>query len=109
MQITTELKNFLIRVRQMLPKDKREQFARNIRLHFETIEMDDLAGWTISGALVGSLCEILPLDMITGVDDWVEVGATLGACVGYARSNKERKIRREIQQIIEEEVRHAMV
>jgi hypothetical protein len=108
-KLTTEVRNFLLRIKQIVPQEKQEQFARNIRLHFEAVEMDDLAGCTIAGALLGSLCEILPLDVLTGVDDWVEIGAALGAWIGYARSSKERQIRREIQTIIEEEVRRALV
>jgi hypothetical protein len=108
MKLTHDLESFLLRIRGILPANKREQFSRNIRIHFEKLAMDDLAGCTIAGALLGSAAELLPLDMITGVDDWVEIGASLGAWVGYARSSKERQIRREIQRIIDEEVRSAL-
>lgn len=108
MKITNEVQRFLLRVKSIIPVEKQEQFARNIRVHFEKLAMDDLAGCTIAGALLGSLCEILPLDTLTGIDDWVEVGAALGAWVGYARSSKEREVRKQIQEIIEEEIRHAL-
>lgn len=108
MKLASDLERFLVRVKGILPSDKREQFARNIRLHFEKLTMDDMAGCTIAGALLGSAAELLPLDVVTGVDDWVEIGAALGAWVGYARSSRERQLRKEIQRIIDEEVRSAL-
>jgi hypothetical protein len=108
MQIPTELKNVLIKLKTAIPAERQAQFASNVREHLEALEMDDMVGCTIAGALVGTVCEILPLDTITGIHDWVEIGATLGAWIGYARSTKERKLRKEIQRMIEEELRHAL-
>ena len=108
MQVTSSIKDFLLRAKEKIPAEKQEQFARNIRQHLEALEMDDMVGCTILGALVGTVCEVLPLDTVTGIHDWVEIGATLGAWIGYARSAKERKLRKQIQQMIEEELRHAL-
>jgi hypothetical protein len=44
------------------------------------------------------------LDTITGVDDWVEVGAALGATIGYVVTAKERRTRKEVELAIREEV-----
>ena len=108
MKLNSELKACLVRLKDRIPADKREEFARNIRAHLEAIEIDDLAGYIIAGSVIGAICELLPLDTITGVDDWVEVGAALGGLVGYIRTSQQRRMRREIQTIIERELRHAL-
>ena len=108
MKINTELKAFLVRLNQRIPVEKREEFARNIRTHLEAIEIDDLAGFVIAGSVVGAICELLPLDTITGVDDWVEIGAALGGLVGYVRTSQQRRMRKQMQDIIEQELRHAL-
>ena len=66
-------------------------------------------GYTIIGALVGGVCEIFRLDTITGIDDWVEIGAVLGAAIGFVATQKERKARNQIERIIYEEVQRALV
>src|ERR1019366_8340197 len=91
-----------------LPPEKRAEFIGRIRQRLSYLQVDDLAGYTIMGALVGAVCEILPLDTITGVDDWLEVGAAVGAAVGYVVTRKERQARRDVEQIIAEEVNRAL-
>ena len=108
MNIPYEIQRLLLRLKQIVPPDKQQQFARNIRFQLENLAFDDLAGCTIAGALLGSLCELLPLDVLTGVDDWVEIGAALGAWVGYARSSRERQMRKDLQRIIEEEMKDVL-
>jgi hypothetical protein len=108
MKINSDLKAFLLRLKEKVPAEKREEFCRNIRTHLEAIEIDDLAGYIIAGSVVGAICELLPLDTITGVDDWVEVGAALGGLVGYVRTSQQRRLRKELQQVIEQELRNAL-
>ena len=108
MKLTQQLKDILLMVHDKLPPDKRAEFAARIRLRLQHLQLDDLAGYAIVGALVGAVCEILPLDTITGIDDWVEVGAALGAAVGYVVTRKERQARHDIEQIIAEEVDRAL-
>jgi hypothetical protein len=103
-----ELQRLLLRLKQIVPPHKQQQFATNLRLQLDKLVFDDITGCVIAGALLGSLCEILPLDTLTGIDDWVEIGAALGAWAGYARSSRERAMRKELQRIIEEEMRHAL-
>jgi hypothetical protein len=104
MKLNDQLKEILMQINAKLPPEKRAEFARRIRERFKTLQIDDLAGYTIAGALVGAVCEALPLDTITGVDDWVEVGAALGATIGYVVTAKERRTRREVELAIREEV-----
>lgn len=108
MKINRELKNLLMRLKERIPAEKRAQFTRNIRTHLEAIEMDDLTGCVIAGSVLGAVCELLPLDTITGVDDWVEIGAAVGGLVGYGRTARQRRTRQQIQAIIEKELRHVL-
>lgn len=108
MNINSDLKALLVRLKQRIPPEKREEFASNIRTHLEAIEIDDLAGYIIAGSVVGAICELLPLDTITGVDDWVEIGAALGGLVGYVRTSQQRRLRKQLQEIIEQELRNAL-
>lgn len=108
MKINTELKAFLVRLKERVLAEKREEFARNIRTHLEAIEIDDLAGFVIAGSVAGAFCELLPLDVITGVDDWVEIGAAVGGLIGYARTSQQRRLRKQLQEVIEQELRHAL-
>ena len=108
MKINGQLKALLVRLKEKLPPEKREEFARNMRTHLEAIEIDDLAGFVIAGSVAGAFCELLPLDVITGVDDWVEIGAAVGGLVGYARTSQQRRLRKQLQEVIEQELRNAL-
>lgn len=108
MKINKELKRLLMRLKERVPAEKREQFARNIRTHLEAVEIDSLTGGVIAGSLVGALCEALPLDTLTGIDDWVEIGAALGGFVGYGRTAHQRKMRQQIEAVIQKELRHVL-
>lgn len=106
--MNTDLKSFLVRLKEKVPAEKREEFARNIRAHLEAIEIDDLVGYVIAGSVIGAVLDVLPLSYISGVDDWVEVGAAIGGLVGYVRTSQQRRMRKELQEVIERELRHAM-
>ena len=108
MQLNPQLKDMLLKINGTLPPEKRAQFVGCIRERLTYLQVDDLAGYTIMGALVGAVCEILPLHTVTGVDDWVEVGAAVGAAVGYVVTRKERQARKDVEQIIAEEVNRAL-
>ena len=108
MQLSQKMKDMLLKINNTLPPDKRAQFADRIRERLGSLQVDDLIGYTIAGALVGAVCDILPLSTITRVDDWVEVGAALGAAVGYVVTRKERETRKDVEQIIAEEVDRAL-
>ena len=42
MKINSELKAFLLRLKERVPAEKRDEFAKNIRAKLEEIEIDDL-------------------------------------------------------------------
>ena len=98
MKLNQPLKDLLLKIHGKLPPEKRAEFAARVRERLRYLRFDDLAGYTITGALLGAICEILPLDFVTGIDDWVEVGAALGATVGYALTKRQRQTRQEIEQ-----------
>ena len=108
MKLPQQLQELLLRIHHKLPPEKRAEFVGRIRQRLSYLHVDDLAGYTIVGALVGAVCEALPLDTITGIDDWVELGAALGAAVGYVVTRKERQARKDIEQVIAEEVQRAL-
>lgn len=106
MKINSELRTLLMRLKERVPVERREEFARNIRAHLENIEMDSLTGCVVAGSVAGALCEALPLDTITGIDDWVEIGAAVGGFIGYGSTARQRRTRHQIQAIINRELRH---
>lgn len=108
MKLPQQLKELLLRIHHQLPRDKQAEFAGRIRERLRGLQVDDLAGFTIAGALLGAVCEILPLDTLTGIDDWVEVGAALGATLGYVLTRRERRARHDVEQAILEEVEHVL-
>src|SRR6266571_4706611 len=108
MKLNDQLRDILLKINEKLPPEKRAEFVGRIRERFRSLQIDDLAGYTIAGAMVGVVCDVLPLDTITGVDDWVEVGAALGAAIGYVATAKERQARKQFELAIREEVLHVL-
>jgi hypothetical protein len=107
MKINRELQRLLLKIHDQLGPDQRHEFMQRIRERLSSIEVEDVVGYTIAGAAFGAICEILPLDTITGIDDWVETGAALGASWGYFSSHRHKQSTREVERIIQEELRHA--
>jgi hypothetical protein len=106
MKINRELQRLLLKIHDQLGPDQRHEFLQRIRERLNAVETDDVVGFTIVGAFLGALCEILPLDTITGIDDWVETGAALGASWGYLSGQRRKQSTGEIERIIQEELRH---
>src|SRR4051794_26385796 len=106
MKLTQQIKETLLKIRDKLPPEKQAEFVGRIRERLRGVQVNDLAGYTIAGALVGAVCEILPLDTITGIDDWVEIGAAVGAAVGYVANTREKNA--TIEQVIAEEVQRVL-
>ena len=106
MKINRQLQRLLLRIHDQLSPDQRHEFMQRIRERLNAVEVDDVIGFTIAGAAVGAILEILPLDTITGIDDWVECGAALGASWGYFSGQRRKHTTREIERMIQEELRH---
>jgi len=91
MPISGKTKETLLKLKQRLPADKQDRFVSAIRSRLSDLENENIVYGALFGAAVGALMEALPgVETITGIDDWVEVGAALGAWRGYVKDKKER-------------------
>jgi hypothetical protein len=106
MKINRQLQRVLLKIHDQLGPDQRHEFINRIRDRLNSVEIDDVVGYTIVGSFVGAILEILPLDTITGIDDWVEAGAAIGAAWGWHKGQCRKLSPREIERIIQEELRH---
>jgi hypothetical protein len=105
----SETQNLLRSIKKRLSKDKQEAFASGIRARIAEVDaiMDTqtVAQCTIYGMFTGGLLDLIPgFETIAGVDGFVDIGAALGAFIGLAKSEKERKAREQLRQIIVEEL-----
>ena len=109
MNIPPGTKAKLLALRARLPENCRDRFVAAVRRNMPSVELENTIGCAILGAMFGAVMEILPgMDRVTGIDDWVEVGAAVGAWVGYARDRRDHDEKQELQQLIEEALRHAL-
>ena len=70
--------------------------------------MENTLKYALIGAAIGAVLEILPLDTVTGIDDWVEIGAALGAWVGLSIDWKARHERSRARDLILRALREAL-
>lgn len=62
--------------------------------------------YTIGGMAAGAVLDMIPgLETLTGVDGFVDVGGAIGAYLGMAKSQEERRRREVIRGIIIEELK----
>ena len=109
MKIPPGTKEKLLALRAKLPHDCRDRFVEAVRRNLPSVELENTIGCAILGAMFGAVMEILPgMDRVTGIDDWVEVGAAVGAWVGYARDRRDRDEQKQLHELIEEALRHAL-
>ena len=107
MKVNQQLRELLMNVQRRLTPDQSAIFVERIKTRLRDVEIEGIAGFTIAGALLGAVGEILPLDTLTGIDDWVEVGAALGATAGYLDSARHKSIT-QIEKVIQEELHHVL-
>jgi hypothetical protein len=105
--IPTETKELLLRLRDKFPENKREAFSRAIGSRLESLASTDTASYALTGALIGAVIDAIPLSGFIS-DDWVEIGAALGAWVGYSKDRKQREERERIKLIVEESIKEAL-
>ena len=109
MNIPPGTKKKLLALRARLPHDCRDRFVAAVRRNMPSVELENTIGCAILGAMFGAVMEILPgMDRVTGIDDWVEVGAAVGAWVGYARDRRDHDEKQQLHELIEEALRHAL-
>jgi hypothetical protein len=82
--IPISTKKMLLGLSQRLPPANRQRFAEIISRELDKLGMENTLKFTVTGAAIGVIFEVLPLDRVTGIDDWVQVGTALGAWVGLA-------------------------
>ncbi len=103
----TDLKENLLKLHGRIPPERRDKFARAIKARLSDVNYTKVGGYTLVGAAVGAFIDAIPgTGFIT--DDWVEIGSAMGAWVGLAKDNQERKEREKIQQYIMESMNEAM-
>ena len=105
--IPVETKELLLRLREKFPEEKREAFSRAIGSRLESLKSTDTATYALTGALVGVLIDAIPGTGFIS-DDWVEIGAAMGAWVGYSKDRKQREERERIKSIVEQSIREAL-
>jgi len=106
--IPTATKEMLLKLRGRLPGDCQQRFAEVISQELGKLAMENTLKYALMGAALGVVCEILPLDNITGIDDWVEIGAVLGAWVGLALDMKVRDERQGARDLILRALKEAL-
>ena len=106
--IPASTKALLLGLRARLPPACRQRFAEVIGREIGKLEMENTLKYAVLGAAIGVIFEILPLDRITGIDDWVEIGAALGAWTGFALDWKARDERQRTRDVILRALQEAM-
>jgi hypothetical protein len=106
-QIPDDTKDLLLRLRDRFPPERRDAFARSITSRLDSFASTSTASYGLAGALIGAIIDAIPG---TGwrSDDWVEIGAAIGAWVGYSKDRKEREQRERVKQAVEEAIREAL-
>jgi hypothetical protein len=106
--IPASTKSLLLNLRARLPANCRQRFAEVIARELGKLEMENTLKYAVVGAAIGVIFEILPLDRITGIDDWVEIGAALGAWTGLALDWKAREERQRTREVILKALQEAL-
>jgi hypothetical protein len=109
--MTTELQKLLTAIKQRLPEGQQGAFAKGIKARIDTLEAASgadtgtLLKYTIGGMAVGAVLDLVPgLETLTGVDGFIDVGAAIGAYMGYSKSEEDRRHREFVRRIIIEEL-----
>lgn len=106
-EIPAETKDLLLKLRDRFPPEKREAFAAAIRSRVDSLASTDTATYALTGAVIGVVIDAIPLTGFIS-DDWVEIGAALGAWVGYSKDRKQQEERKRIRKIVEDSIREAL-
>jgi hypothetical protein len=111
--MTTELQSLLTTIKQRLPEKQQDSFAKGIKARIGELEaasgMDagTVVKYTLGGMATGAVLDLVPgLETLTGVDGFVDIGGAIGAYIGMAKSEEERRQREAIRGIIIEELKH---
>jgi hypothetical protein len=95
-QIPPSVQQLLLKIREMLPPEKRERFCREAGRRVRQIVFSHTFLYALTGAVAGLVIEELtPFGLL---DDATEVGAAVGAAIGY---HKDWRIRQQQDQLRE--------
>jgi len=95
MNMPNSIKEKLNRMYDRMPFETREAFAAGIRRSLKDFQYPKTVKFALLGGMLGYLIDFVPL-----CDDHVELGALLGAWVGYTADARERKKREELTSLI---------
>ena len=101
-----ETKQMLLRLQRRIPPHAREKFATGINERMESLASERTVYGALVGGAIGALIDVVPGTGFIS-DDWVTIGAGLGAWAGYAKDRRERRLRELIRQAIEESLKDA--
>lgn len=107
MDVPHDLKVQLLRLKERIPPESRDVFARKISEGMESLQSERTVWGALIGGAIGAVIDAIPGTGFIS-DDWVTIGAGLGAWVGYAKDRKERERREEVRTLIQEALRDAL-
>jgi hypothetical protein len=102
--LTPKVRELLHAVRTKVPPEKRREVMEKLRHRLGSIDVESTMEGALIGAVIGAICEVLPLSKLTGIDDFVEVGAAIGAYAGHLRERRKRGDRQDLLAVVEEEL-----
>lgn len=105
--IAPETMILLLKLRERFPPERRDAFSRSINTRLDSLTSANTATYALVGALLGAVIDVLPGSGYIS-DDWVEIGAAVGAWAGYVKDRKEREQRERIKDAVMEAIREAM-
>ena len=101
MVISGSTKEALKMLAGKLPPEKREKFREAISARLDELSVENTLEGALSGAFVGAILEALPgFELISGIDDCVEVGTALGAWSEHRKSKKVKEERERVANAI---------
>lgn len=105
--IPPEIKTLLLSLSEKFPSEKREKFKRAVNERLDQLATGRTAKYALIGAICGVIFDAIPM---TGfiTDDPVEIGAAIGAWVGYSKDEKEKAERERIANLIKEILKEAL-
>ncbi|WP_035242408.1 hypothetical protein, partial [Desulfobacter vibrioformis] len=84
MEIPTDVKEKILKLKNKLPEDKQDRFVSNMKGGFEKLTESNMTSSALIGAILGSVIDFIPGSGFVS-DDWTEIGAAIGAFIGYRK------------------------
>lgn len=91
-KLTTNMKRAVIELYERIPEERRAAFKTALRDHGQDLLSGETARGALIGFVAGLVLDVLPLGLLTGVDNWKEIGLLAGAAWGYLSSREKRRL-----------------